>query len=394
MLTRTTHLAAAVCFVCLAAAAPAAAQESLQEALAFLMTNQSIPTGDFEKDAEAARITSDAVSRLLLAELTTLPLSSASAGFVYRLNPALGTIERASEGFGPFFTDRSFTVGRGQASVGVSFRMSSFSAIDGYDLDDGTFVTTANQFSDEPAPFDVEALDLDLDSRTLTFAGDYGITEWMDIGLAIPIVTVSFDGTRVNTYRGTSLIQATATGDANGLGDVALRTKVRLVEASNAGMAVLGEVRLPTGREEDLLGAGETAFRTMAIVSVEPGRLAAHFNVGAGWGGVADELHYRAALGVSVTPRVTIVGEALGRRLSGLGQLIEEIAPHPEIEGVNTLRLVTNGESTHTSSALVGVKWNVAGTWLLNGSLSIPLTDRGLKPAATLLVGIDYAFEL
>jgi hypothetical protein len=40
-----------------ASATPAAAQQTVSEVLSFLLTNRSIPTGDFDRDARAAEAT-------------------------------------------------------------------------------------------------------------------------------------------------------------------------------------------------------------------------------------------------------------------------------------------------------------------------------------------------
>src|SRR6187200_1284241 len=98
---------------------PAYAQDSVVDTLSFLLTTQAVPTGDFVKDRQSAEVTRDTIGRLLLTELTTTPLTSSSGGFSYRFNPAIGTVERASESFGPFFTERSLTVGSRRASVGA-----------------------------------------------------------------------------------------------------------------------------------------------------------------------------------------------------------------------------------------------------------------------------------
>jgi hypothetical protein len=123
--------------------APAYAQDSVVDTLSFLLTTQAVPTGDFIKDQQSAEITRDTIGRLLLTELTTTPLSSSSGGFSYRFNPTLGTVERASESFGAFFTERSLTVGNRRASVGVQAQVARYSNLDDYSLRDGTFITTA-----------------------------------------------------------------------------------------------------------------------------------------------------------------------------------------------------------------------------------------------------------
>jgi hypothetical protein len=372
-------------------ARPLLAQETITDVLSFLLTNQSVPTGDFVKDVEAGQVTRDTMTRLLLVELATLPISSSSGGFSYRLNPDLGTLERTSDSFGPFFAERSLTAGRGQASFGVNVRVASFTAIDGRDLQSGDFITAANQFRDEAQPFDVEMLTLDLESRTLTFYGNVGITDRLDVSVAAPMVSLTLDGVRNNTYRGTTLLQARANASVTGFGDMALRAKLRLAGGTGSGLAVLQEVRLPTGRADDLLGAGKAAWRTLIIGSVEPGRVAWHFNGGFTAGGLANELNYRTAVSFSATPQVTLVGELLGRRLDDIGRVISARLPHPEFVDVDTIRLVTERGSTYGSYAVGGIKWNIGGTWILGGHVSFPLTDRGLKSGIVTVIGVDYA---
>ena len=372
---------------------PEAAPERtpVREVLSFLLTNQAVATGDFVKDIEATAVAADAVARLLQAELTTLPLGSSSAGFTYRLNPQLGTVERASQSFGPLFAERSVTAGRGQWSVGMTVQLASYSELNDIDLDSG-FVTIANQFRDEPQPFDVETLSLEIRSRTLTFLGTAGLTDWLDVSAAVPVVSLTLEGQRINNYRGQQLLQASGAAEATGLGDMAIRAKVRLYGATGTGLALVAETRLPTGREEDLLGSGEASFAAMLVGSYEPGRLALHGNLGLTRGGLLDEVGVRAAASYSPSVRVTVLAEVVGRHLTGIGRLTGQRDPHPTVEGVDTFRLITSSSGVNSSVVTGGVRWNVAGPWLINGGVTFPVVNHGLRPKPTVLVGLEYAF--
>jgi len=197
----------------------------------------------------------------------------------------------------------------------------------------------------------------------------------------------------LNVYRGAELLQANATARATGFGDIAVRAKFNLLDLSGSGLAAIQEVRLPTGREEDLLGAGTASFRTVLVASSEAGRVAAHGNLGVTFGGLSDGFDYRGAITFGVLPELTVVGELLGRRISDAGRLIEEHVPHPLLNGVETLRLVTTGEGVNTAALVLGTKWNVRDTWLLNLNFSVPLTRAGLRSDVLMLFGLDYAFE-
>ena len=188
---------------------PAAAHaQSLADVLTFLVTNQSVPTGSVERDRAAADAAAVTIARSLLSSLATLPVASSSSAFVYRLNPELGTVQRATRTFGPFFLERALTSGRGQPSIGVTMQHLSFASLDGRSLGDGSLVTTANAFKDESAPFDVDALTLHIDADVATLYGTIGVTNRMEVGFAAPIVALRIDGSRLNTYRGRTFTQA------------------------------------------------------------------------------------------------------------------------------------------------------------------------------------------
>lgn len=369
----------------------AAAQDSLSGVLGFLLTNRAVRTDDFQRDAAAAEVTRETVTRLLAAELATQPPSLSSVGFTYRFNPSLGTVERTSPSFGAFFTERSLTAGKGQAALGVNVRLSSYQSLDGRDLGDGRFLTTANQFRDERTPFDEETLTLELQSKVLTFTGTYGLTDRLDVSTAVPIVSLSLTGERVNTYYGASAVQAAGDGRSTGLGDIAVRAKYGLIAGQASGLAVAGEVRLPTGREENLLGAGDAAVSGLLIGSVERGAVGGHGNLSITRGGLSNEIAWRGAVCVTASEHVTLVGELLGRRLGDVGRITAVRAAHPTIANVDTIRLVADGTSVSTATAIAGARWNVAGTWILSGHVAMPLTDRGLRSGVVALIGIDYA---
>jgi hypothetical protein len=379
------------------AAAPAFAQtpgtpQNVQDILRFLVTNQGVPTDDFDKDQEAANATRDTLTRILLSSIATQPVSTSSSGFTYRLNPALGTVERASQTFGPFYVERALTSGAGQASFGFTMRHASFHSLDGNDLRDGGFVTIANQFADEPAPFDIETLTLDITTSTATFFGAIGVTDFVDVGVAVPLVRLGIEGTRLNNYRGQTLLQARATGTTVGLGDIAIRSKVRLTGDGPAALAAGVEARLPTGREEDLLGSGDLAFGFLGLGSYEAGRTSVFGNVSFRRGGLGPEVTFGGAVAVSATPRITLVGEAMARRITGIRRISEVVEPHPRLAGVQTLRLRPTGDDQVTAFGVAGVKWNVTGTWLLHGHVLVPLAERGLTARITPAIALDYSF--
>jgi hypothetical protein len=386
-----------ILLVCLTAS-PAGAQsspgapETVDDIIGFLVTNRAVQTGDFERDQAAAEAARDAITRALLVNLTSVPLVSSSSGFLYRLNPLLGTMERTTQSFGSFFVERALTAGEGQASFGLSVYTSSFDRLGDLKLRDGSLITVANQFRDENAPFDTEALTLRMRSNTITVFGNVGITDRFDLGAALPLIRLSLEGERLNVYRGDPFLQASGEATASGIGDAALRGKYTLATSDTGAFAVAAELRLPTGDEENLLGAGKAAYRFVGIGSLEQGRMAVHGNGGVVLGGVSSELNFAGAGSFAVHPRVTLSGEVLIRRVNELRDLEFVSAGHPTVSGVDTQRLVQGEGAATLARAVAGIKWNVSRTLVLGGHLEFPLVRHGLTAPITPTFSFEYAF--
>lgn len=396
--------------IALTVATPALAQQTSgdvktpADVISFLVTNPPIigvDTQDFQKDQDAAAATRDTITRALLVNLVTVPIATSSSGFVYRLDSELGTMTRVSDSFGTFFVERAMTSGEGRTSFGMSGTTAAYDRLDGLNLRDGTLVTTANQFDDEAAPFDRELLTLKIRTSTLTLFGSYGVTDRLEVGGAIPLVQLHIEGSSVNVYRGDVIPQVSAIADASGVADIALRTKYTLVSVPGAGFAAGAEVRLPTGDEASLLGAGRAALRLLAVGSVEHARVGVHGNFAIVQGGVSDELDGGGALTIAVTPRVTATGEFLLRHLSDLHTIGTESAPHPTFfghdvngnpVGAQTFRLSPGTKSSIVSTLVSGVKWNVKASMVLTGQVQWRAGNGGLTAPFTPTISLDYLF--
>jgi hypothetical protein len=183
----------------------------------------------------AAEATRDTVAGLFLVELANQPLVASAGGFAYRLNPALGTVERASDAFGPFFTERAIRVGRGQGSFGFAYQRSNFSTVQGASLSAGSFPTNASRTAGAAEPFSVDTLALEIDSQAITAFGNYGIIDRLDVGFSIPVVRLSFNGRRMNTLNGFSTLQSAQSGSATGLGDMSVNARYSLIDGERLG---------------------------------------------------------------------------------------------------------------------------------------------------------------
>ena len=376
-----------------AAPRSASAQRSVTDVLSFLLTNRSIATNDPSRDEAAAAATRDTISRFLLLELATLPTLSSSTGFIYRMDSDLGgAVVRSSQSFGPSFVERSLTQGTLRAALGAAYQDTTFDEIDGRSLTDGTLVATASRLTGQADPFDVESVTLELRTRALLLSMNVGVSDRLDVSAALPVVRLTLNGERVDTLRGVSFIQSTASVDASGVGDLVLRAKYNAVRRGGTGLSVGAEARLPTGAEENLLGSGETSFKPRLIGSVERGRVSLHSEFGYSFGGLTREADYAGAVAVAASSQVTFIGEVLGRRLESGGRLSDTVVAHPTLIGVETVRLTGVAEATYRALAVAGVKWNVAGTWLVSANVLKPMTVAGLTANLTPSVVVEYSF--
>jgi hypothetical protein len=390
--SRTRLVTPVVTCLLLASATPAWAQQTTTDILSFLLTNRTIITGDFDRDAQAAAATRDTIASFLVQEIATLPIASSSGGFTYRLDNTLGTFIRSSDSFGPFFTERSLTAGVNRASFGVGYQSTQYETIDGRNLRDGTLVSTAAILRGASQPFDIETVSLRMRTDMMTLTGNYGVADRVDVGVAIPFVRLRLEGERVDVYRGQTFLQASGSASASGLGDIVARVKYNVLREGPSGIAVGAETRFPTGDEDNLLGTGEISFTPRVIGSVEGTTVGFHGEFSYTLHGVSNALGYGAALTVAAAPRFTIIGELVGRRIEGLGRLSSTTVAHPRLVGVDTIRLTGTDETADRIVAVGGFKWNVTGTWLVTANILRPLTDVGLNASWVPTVTFDYSF--
>jgi hypothetical protein len=320
-------------------------------------------------------------------------VAASAGGFVYQFRRDLGLYERASNEFGPFFTERTSRNGRGQTALGFAYQTTSFGSLQGADLTIGTFPTNAARNTGVVDPFSVDLLQLEITARSVTPFVSHGITDKLAVGVMVPISTVRFSGTRVRSVNGTPSLQSVQSGSATGLGDMVINGRYVVAGSGGRAISVCSDLRLPTGRQEDLLGTADAAVRFLGLGSWEEEKLSFHVNGGFGVGGVSREAFWRTAFTAAASSRLTLIGELMGRYTSQLGHVRDVYQPHPVMEGVETMRWLPGETGIHTLFVVTGAKWNVARSWLLSGNLLMRVTDAGLRDAVTPGISLDYTFE-
>src|SRR5688500_9129563 len=76
-------------------------------------------------------------SAALANQLSSFPIASSAGGFTYRFDPALGVFTRSADSFGPVYSERADTVGKGKFNLGINYSHFTFDHIGDLSLRDG-----------------------------------------------------------------------------------------------------------------------------------------------------------------------------------------------------------------------------------------------------------------
>ncbi len=350
------------------------------------------------------------------ASVSNLPISSSSGGVTFSFSG--GRPVKTSTSAGPIFAERGQTLGRGQLLAGANVTSLSFATFRGLPLDQINF-NFSHQNVGDPVygipSFENDVIqvrsDLNLNVFVTTAFVTYGLMDRLDVGVAIPIVRSSLDGTSFGSVLpfgagsphafGTTANQSLTatgrtTGSSTGLGDVAVRVKANLSQNEKADLGLFGDVRLPTGDADNFRGAGALSARLLGAYSGRYGNFSPHVNAGLLLR--TDSLQNNAAIAIvgfdqllndTWTLALDLLSEyQLGDNKVSLPDPVQLTAPFARtIQPTNI-----PGLRDHVISGSVGVKYTTAGgiTSVLNAL--VPIMTGGLQPRIALTAGIEYSF--
>jgi hypothetical protein len=188
----------------------------------------------------------------------------------------------------------------------------------------------------------------------------------------------------------------TIDGSTTGLGDVDARLKLNLRRGEPLSLAVLGDVRFPTGSENNLLGSGAFAVRGLAIVSAHFGDFSPHANVGYLYrGGSFESDAVLATLGFDhlLAPWATLAIDVLSQLQVGDSPL--QVPGPVEIQSPYRRTItptVIPDSRDDVVDGSVGVKLTAAPglTVVANGEWA--LNRGGLRPDVIWAAGLEYNF--
>jgi hypothetical protein len=342
--------------------------------------------------------------------IATAPFIASSGGFLIKLDPSTGLQVRTATTFGPSFAERALTSGEGKVSVGVNFSSATFERLDDLAVD-GLQVLSAAAAS--PAAARSGTASLTVSSRTALVSARMGVTDNFDVGVALPIVSVTVKGnSTLRNGNGDITTFAQGTGASSGLGDVAGLAKYRFYSFGSGqpdpgGLAVMVMMRVPTGDRDGLRGLGITRTLVSFIASSGQGRVRPHADVGFGyWSkGVSvasdsapnttvtarNEVQYAAGLELEAAPKLTLLIDLLGGQIFGGGKVgFTTVTPGPGFTSSQALTALPEG--IRKVALAPGLKVNLKGKMLLSLNALVSLVDSGLHARVTPVAGIDLTF--
>lgn len=373
-----------------------------------------------------------------------------------------GSQEFGTRGSGSSWVELPSTLGRGRVTFTFGHEAVEFGSIDSADLR-GTNLALWTAHDDCCAPvgsslnpeFERDLLEqrfvVDVDRHTYAFFGAVGVTDRLDVGIMVPLVTVRLDA------RVTSRIIRTSTadtyvfgfqtpggaavpvphaydaieianrttyhrGEQRGIGDVLVKAKYRVAGASD-GIAVSLGASIPSGDPDRLLGAGSFRADASLLMSGSMGRFRPHLDVGytfaTGSGAdalqspiaagapapstsdVPDVLHGAAGIDWALHRRVHVSLNALGRRLSGLPRFSTQQITFP-LRGPGPtpptyvagdhLTADSTGTAFFQALGVASTRVFIASRLLCTVEVLFPINKQGLQTRIGAAAGLSWGF--
>lgn len=352
----------------------------------------------------------------ILTSISNIPASLGSGGATVVFVQGLPVTTPVSSG--PILGERAPTLGRHRLLIGVNLTGGRFDRLRGLPLRrvELNFIheDVGNPGLGDPS-FENDVItvtpDIHLTLLATSLFATYGLTNFLDLGVVVPVIHASLRGRSVAVincgtqcffhFFGTPTSQqlqdtASVRGSATGLGDITLRSKLALLTRGRWTFSILAEARLPSGREADLLGEGHLGLRAQAIGSATWGAFTGHANAGyfaRGGANLNDAALATVGFDVLATSWLTLAADAasqwqIGREPFSLGGTKHFDFPVPREVALSN---VPNRRDDRLDGSL-GIKLsnNRGLTGLAN--IYVPLRSAGLQAPLIWTLGAQYDF--
>jgi hypothetical protein len=397
--------------------APVCAQVTTQEGLTLSETIRRLTFSRLFV-GPATQSAADIIEFGTAVEVASAPLGTSSGGFEFKLDPATGMQVRPVKTFGPTFGHRAKTSGEGKVSVGATFLYATYDKFGNLDIDQMRLLYSQQADNRASAGY----TSLAITSKSLFISGLVGVTENLDVGVHVPLVSVKvegvsllcsgspstlFEGPECRSMNNVVVSRTSGGGVSSGIGDIAALVKYRFMKfgGETGGLAVLGTVRLPTGDRENLRGLGVSRTLVALVASWGKGKLKPHAHGGFEfWSDsvrvigdpikdsvvkVRNQLEYAAGLEFEAASKLTLLLDVLGRHTLGGGTMGFRTAA----QSGSVLEYAVGLPKGNVKITLApGLKANVKGKFLIALNALVPIYDEGLHDRFTPVASLEWNF--
>lgn len=346
----------------------------------------------------------------LAAARSQSPIASATGAFRFAWDDELDTFVRFEQSLGPSLAERATTLGKGVFTIGFSYTHADFDTLEGDKLGSLSSRQPAlsSEFLDMLPPSDQmrygddvleTRLDLKLRFDLFYLSAAYGLTDTIDLSLALAINKVRMKGRAMALIldpldNGSSLFALDQPGvirngtgpicsnayrcaedsfdeSAVGTGDIYLRAKWNFATTEWADLAVSGVLTIPTGNADDFLGFRDPTFTPWLIASTTLGPLSPHVNLGYAFrsGSDVSQAQWIAGADLLATRWLTLTTDFLGY--------------HDDNR---------DGNNDNVLQYAVGFKINPLRSLVLGGTFQFPLNRDGLRADVIYTTQVEYTF--
>jgi hypothetical protein len=375
-------------------------------------------------------------------QLSQVPLASPVSGFIF----ANGVMQEATS-FGPVLADRAETLGKRRLFVGASYEYFNFDKADSVNLKSfgavfqheeepticATIPSTPCENGEPIYVNDIVATQnrIDIKVHQITLVGTYGLSDKLDVSLAIPIVDARVGMTSSATIynfepgapnhtfapitdnpRETYIDQFNAiltnSSSSAGIGDLRLRGKyVAWRDAKEKSAVAVGlDLRLPTGNANNFQGSGTWGLRPFVIYSYSA-RVSPHASAGFEGNGnsvlggtitsqpvtkaqLPNVFTYSAGADASIRRWVGVSGDFIGTSLLNEDRI--ENSTFTDYKGNPHANVSTFTSTVNQANISLGAKVRPVARLLITGNVLFRLNDAGLHFKPSPLIGVSYVF--
>lgn len=403
------------------------------------------------------------VNSSIAQQTALLPLASPSSGITFAWDAAAKIYVASTDSYGPILAERADTIGKYKLFVGFSYQYFKFGSEDGIGLKNlpavftqpdtfGQNLDNGNGKTCSLSPPDSVANEgecgfirdivtsnnrIDLKAQQFTTFVTFGLTDRIDLSMAIPIETVKMSIVSDSRIRNISQTgdhlfpdrsdcspcltnSASNVGSASGIGDITFRVKGTAWRGEKAALALGVDIRVPTGDSQNFLGAGAAGFRPFLVWSYHA-RVSPHALVGYETNGssvvagdittgrkdkLPGQLVYSGGADVWLTKWLSAAVDLVGQQVFQAPRLsrstfVEPLACAGGVDDCNVLAdppaptdptLISTTGSYNVSSASLGVKIKPFGHLIVTANALLKLNEGGLRANVVPLIGASYTF--